>query len=147
LNSSESPIQFHNEGIDFALPNPERSRQWLLYVIDQESFTIENLNYIFCSDEHLYQMNVQFLNHDTLTDVITFPYATEHVEGDIFISVDRTSDNAKSFGVSPNHELNRVMVHGLLHLLGYKDKTDEDQELMTDKENHYLALWNKLQAS
>ena len=131
---------------DVAMPLPDQhspTLQWLQAVAQAEGQSIEALSYIFCSDEYLYQMNVEHLQHDTYTDVITFQYNEEAVEGDVFISVERTADNAQTYGVPAQQELYRVMVHGLLHLLGYGDKTPETQALMTQKEDHYLALWQR----
>lgn len=134
-------IEFHSEDIDFQLPNPDIVRMWIHDTIREEGSTLDNLNFIFCSDEYLYQLNVEYLQHDTYTDVITFPYSDDSVEGDIFISVERTRDNAQDFGVSPMHELHRVIIHGVLHLIGYDDHSDEDEAAMRAKENHYLAKY------
>jgi len=128
-------LTFHSEEINFELEKAAKIDQWLKEVIKNEKWILAGVAYIFCSDAYLYQMNVQHLQHDTYTDVITFQYSEEFVEGDIFISVERTKENAKTFGVAPNHELYRVMVHGLLHLMGYKDKKPTDKKLMTKKEN------------
>lgn len=136
-------INFYSEDIDFELANPLSTEKWLKKVIKEEKKHLGELTYIFCNDEYLHKMNVEHLQHDTLTDVITFQYSEELVEGDIFISVERTNENAVNFGVEPLHELNRVMVHGLLHLLGYDDKTGEDKEEMTAMENKYLLLLDK----
>ncbi|MGH1335709.1 MAG: rRNA maturation RNase YbeY [Aureispira sp.] len=131
-------ISFHAEEIDFQLPDEATITTWLKGVMRQEDWHLGELSYIFCTDAYLYEMNVQHLNHDTYTDVITFQYSEEVVEGDVFISVERTRENAASFGVTPERELQRVMVHGLLHLMGYKDKTPEDQATMTSKEEEHL---------
>ena len=133
-------LTFHSEEIDFELENATKIDTWLKKVIKNENWRLAEVTYIFCSDAYLYQMNVEHLQHDTYTDVITFQYNEEFVEGDIFISVERTSENAKTFGVTSSHELHRVMVHGLLHLMGYKDKEPADKTLMTEKENQYLEL-------
>lgn len=133
-------LTFHSEEIDFELKNAAKIEEWLKKAIKSENWILAELTYIFCSDAYLYQMNVEHLQHDTYTDVITFQYNEEFVEGDIFISVERTKENAKTFGVTSSHELHRVMVHGLLHLMGYKDKTPADKTLMTEKENEYLEL-------
>jgi probable rRNA maturation factor len=140
----EQNIAFHSEDISFLLPRPLEIEQWLLEVIAREDSTLNALNYIFCADEYLHKINVEHLDHDTYTDVITFQYSEEGVEGDIFISVERTNENAAQYEVEPLYELHRVMVHGLLHLLGYKDKSLEDKKLMTEKENIYLALLNRV---
>jgi rRNA maturation RNase YbeY len=133
-------LTFHSEEIDFELENASKIDAWLKSVIKKENWILAGVSYIFCSDAYLYQMNVEHLQHDTYTDVITFQYNEEFVEGDIFISVERTNENAQTFGVTSSHELHRVMVHGLLHLMGYKDKEPADKTLMTEKENEYLGL-------
>lgn len=133
-------LTFHAEEIDFELSEAAKIKTWLKKVIKHENWTLASVSYIFCSDEYLYRMNVEHLNHDTYTDVITFQYNDDLVEGDIFISIDRTTENAVTFNVTPTKELYRVMVHGLLHLMGYKDKTPEDKAMMTAKENYYLQL-------
>ena len=133
-------ITFHSEDLPFKLPTPNKIKTWLKTVIKEEGWKLGNLNYIFCSDSYLYQMNVQHLQHDTLTDVITFQYSEEAVEGDIFISVERTSENAKTYKVSDLYELQRVMVHGLLHLMGYGDKSPADKVEMTAMEDKYLGM-------
>jgi rRNA maturation RNase YbeY len=139
-------LTFHSEEIDFELDNAAKIDAWLKKVIKNEKWILAEVTYIFCSDVYLYQMNVEHLQHDTYTDVITFQYNEEFVEGDIFISVERTAENAKTFGVTSSHELHRVMVHGLLHLMGYKDKEPADKTLMTEKENQYLELLNGILA-
>jgi rRNA maturation RNase YbeY len=106
-------------------------------------FQIKELNYVFCSDEYLYQMNVDYLNHDTYTDIITFDNSekADELEGDIFISVDRVRENAKTLQVAEEVELTRVLSHGLLHLMGYKDKTKEEASLMRNKEEEAIELY------
>lgn len=133
-------IHFHTEDIDFELKESEIIKKWLQTVIKREGSTLGELTYIFCSDEYLYQMNMDYLQHDTYTDVITFQYSEEVVHGDVFISIERVYDNASHFDVTVMDELSRVLVHGLLHLLGYKDKMEEEQLEMTAKENEYLKL-------
>lgn len=131
-------ISFHTEELDFQLAQEQATVDWLKGVIRKEGWHLGALSYIFCTDDYLYKMNVEHLQHDTYTDVITFQYSDEVVEGDVFISVERTQENASIYGVSPERELQRVMVHGLLHLMGYKDKSPADQTLMTAKENEHL---------
>jgi rRNA maturation RNase YbeY len=112
-------------------------------VITSEEKDEGDINYIFCDDKYLHKLNVEFLNHDTLTDIISFDNSVgNELHGDIFISVERVADNAKDFKVSFEEELRRVMVHGVLHYCGYKDKTDGDQELMTQKEDEKLQLFH-----
>lgn len=111
-------------------------------VLANENRTLGEVNYIFCSDEYLLNINKQYLNHDYYTDVISFDYTEDGIiSGDIFISVDTVKDNAKEYEVEFEKELARVMVHGVLHFIGYKDKTDEDAKLMRQKENQYLPLF------
>ncbi len=132
-------ISFNYE-TDFKLENESVISSWISNTILAESYKLEEINYVFCDDEYLHKLNVEFLNHDTLTDIISFDYCIgKLIQGDIFISVERVEDNAKDFGVSFTEELNRVIIHGVLHYCGYKDKTDADAKLMREKENHYLA--------
>lgn len=134
----ETPVSFHFEDVSFDLPDEQKLSDWLLQVADAEGKAFVEVNYIFCSDEHLRKMNVEYLDHDYYTDVITFPYAEDAVHGDVFISADRVADNAQTLGVSFEHELCRVLVHGVLHLAGYLDKTEEDARTMREKEDFYL---------
>ncbi len=138
-------IDFFSEEIEFELENSESIIRWLLDAYQQEQKEVTALSYIFCSDVYLHKINVQYLNHDTLTDIITFSNARAGapVEGDIFISIDRVRENATEFGASFEKELLRVLIHGSLHLMGYKDKTEEDQQLMTQKEDFYIARFEK----
>lgn len=124
---------------DFEIENKEVVNSWLHQVIKDEKKEIGEVNYIFCDDTYLHKMNVEFLNHDTLTDVISFDYSEGNVvSGDIYISIERVTDNATDFKVSFRDELHRVMVHGLLHYCGYKDKSESDVAVMRGKENYYL---------
>ncbi|QHL88152.1 rRNA maturation RNase YbeY [Nibribacter ruber] len=136
----ESPIEFFTEDVEFEIKNEQKVKEWLEEVISNYSFELESLNYILCSDEYLHQMNVEYLDHDTLTDVITFDNSDVEgvIEGDVFISIDRVVDNAQSFNITVENELHRVMAHGLLHLLGFDDKTPELKDLMRSKENAAL---------
>lgn len=133
-------IEFHTVN-EFNLSEPNTVRDWLSMVVDEEQKKTDQLVYIFCDDKYLHKLNVQFLNHDTYTDVITFDESLgNQLSGEIYISVERVKENASSFGVSFEEELHRVMVHGLLHLCGYKDKTEEETLEMRRKENYYLSL-------
>ncbi len=135
-------IAFHCEDIELNLPNEQALRCWLEAVAAAESAPVFELTYIFTSDEYLRQLNRQYLQHDYYTDVITFPYApVGHIYGDVFISVDRVRDNAQQYRLPFEHELRRVMVHGLLHLVGYTDETEEQQALMRRKEDEYLQRY------
>ncbi|MDO7172138.1 rRNA maturation RNase YbeY [Mariniflexile sp. AS56] len=132
-------ISFNYE-TTFSLGNEEQLSDWIKGVITDEKCVLEEVNYIFCDDEYLHKLNVEFLNHDTLTDVISFDYSIgKTIQGDVYISIERVADNAVDFKVSLEEELQRVMVHGVLHYCGYKDKTDSDAKLMREKENHYLS--------
>ncbi len=137
-----SGIYFFCEDIAFR-PSPLKStRSWLIEVADSENTRIGSLNYIFCSDKYLLNINREYLGHDTLTDIITFDNSEseEIVEGDVYISVERVRDNAADFKVDFSKELARVMVHGLLHLIGYKDKSVHQKRMMRKKEATYLSL-------
>jgi len=138
-------IQFHLEDVHLDLPDPVLMQTWLRSLISAEEGLLRTINFIFCSDDYLHQLNIEYLQHDTLTDVITFPYqAPPNVEGDIFISIDRVRDNARLFNADFPTELHRVMAHGILHLCGYCDKTPAAQALMRQKENEALALLETL---
>jgi rRNA maturation RNase YbeY len=138
-------IEFHAEDVEFEMPQSEIIAFWILETIKAEKSLLGGaLNFIFCSDEYLYRLNMEYLQHDTYTDVITFPYSDEHVEGDIFVSIDRVADNAQELGVSFAEELHRVLIHGVLHLIGYDDLSDDDEAEMREKENFYLKLLPKL---
>ncbi len=111
-------------------------------LIKREGGHLHSLQFVFCSDAYLHRINLEYLQHDTLTDIITFPYqAPPLVDGEIYISLERVRENAQTYGVSFEHELQRVMAHGVLHLLGYRDKTEEEQKVMRTKEEEALALW------
>ncbi len=119
----------------------KNTKHWLEKVISNEEKSLGEIIYVFCNDEYLLEKNISFLNHDTLTDVIAFDYSENNIiSGDILISTERVSENAKKFNTDFFTELDRVMVHGLLHLLGYKDKKNSDSKLMQKKENYYLSI-------
>ncbi len=140
-------IEFHAEDIDFELEDTAKVAAWISDIIAGEEMQLQHINCIFCSDTHLVNLNIQYLQHDTLTDIITFPYARPPViEGDIFISIDRVEENAETYYTSFETELHRVMAHGVLHLCGYSDKTDADKSQMTAKENDALAKWQNFPA-
>jgi probable rRNA maturation factor len=133
-------INFHTEEIDFKVANPIKTKRWLKGVISTEGFDLSEINYVFCSDEYLHQINVTYLDHDTLTDIITFDNSEDEklIEGDIFVSIDRINDNAKDFNNLFEQEFRRVLVHGVLHLCGYLDKSEKDEKQMRMKEDFYL---------
>lgn len=135
-------INFFNEDIECDLPNQEIICAWIAHTISSENYKLSEINYIFCSDEYLRQVNIDYLEHDYYTDIITFDNSEEEgiVESDIFVSIDRIRDNAQDQGVPFEHELRRVLIHGVLHLVGYNDKTEAEQEEMREKENAYLSL-------
>ena len=139
-DSKSNLIQFYSEDTDFILEEQQRLTARILEVVKKEALTIEAISYIFCSDSYLLEINKKHLNHDYYTDVISFPYSTDPIEGDIFISVDRVRENAKNLSVDFIQELHRVMLHGLLHFIGYGDKTEEETLIMRAKENEYLLL-------
>ncbi len=134
-------IIFQSEDLVFDLKEKLKHKQWLNEVAKAEGKFIAELSYVFCSDAYLLSINQAYLNHNTLTDIVTFDQSEDpqKIEGDIFISIERVRENGEKFGTQ-NTELKRVMVHGLLHLLGYKDKTKADKAQMTEKENTYLGL-------
>lgn len=134
-------VLFHEEDVSYSLTHPDAVVEWLVLTCESEKQKLGDVTYVFCSDEYLYKMNVEYLQHDTYTDIITFDYSeNDVVAGDLFISIDRIKDNAQKYDVSVVNELHRVMVHGVLHLLGYKDKTPAEQAVMTEKEDFYLSL-------
>jgi probable rRNA maturation factor len=133
-------IVYNNE-IEFKFEYSEKVSNWISEVIVNEDCEEGEINYIFCSDDSLLKKNIKFLNHNTLTDIISFDYTMgKLISGDIFISIDRVIENAKAFKVSFSDELNRVMVHGILHYCDYKDKSKEEKKLMRSKEDYYLSL-------
>ncbi|HEA28535.1 MAG TPA: rRNA maturation RNase YbeY [Leeuwenhoekiella sp.] len=139
----EAMIEFNSQN-DFVLANEATYRNWLSIVAKKEDHEIQDLGYVFCSDNFLLDINQRYLEHDTLTDIITFDYCVDkNLSGEIYISTQRVAENAISFGVDTNTELRRVMVHGLLHLCGYGDKEDIEKELMREKESYYMGLFTK----
>ena len=135
-------VHFCTEDITFSLKEKLKHKAWLNEVAKQEGKRILELTYVFCSDDYLLQINQEYLNHDTLTDIVTFDNSEDpnKIEGDIFISIDRVKENGDALGTKET-ELERVMVHGLLHLLGYRDKKKEDKALMTEKEDFYIKQY------
>lgn len=126
---------------EFELINPEETSLWLSSVIEAEKKEVGEITYIFCDDAYLLKINKDFLNHDTLTDIISFDYTAGNIiSGDVYISVERVEDNAVDFQSTFRDELSRVMVHGILHYCGYKDKSTEEAKVMRNKENIYLAV-------
>lgn len=137
-------INFYNEDIKFTLKNKSVLKQWVVSTIEKKKRKAGEITFIFCSDEHLLKMNKQYLKHDTYTDIITFDYSTtEVISGDIFISTERVKENSAKFSKSFEDELHRVIIHGTLHLLGYKDKTKIAKAEMTKQEDVCLKALQK----
>ena len=138
----ETLIQFFYEEVDFSLDHEKVVHDWILNSIRKEGLEAGVINVIFCSDEYLLDLNQRFLDRDTLTDVIAFDYAEgeDEVSGDVFISFERIGENAEKFDTSVEKELMRVIIHGILHLCGYSDKSKEEKAEMTSKEDKYLSL-------
>lgn len=135
-------IDFHYL-TDFQIEEEIQYTNWISRIISSEESTIGQLDFIFCNDEYLLKINQDYLEHDTYTDIITFPYSEgELISGDIFISVERVAENADTYEVDFNTELRRVMAHGLLHMLGYGDKNDEEAQMMRAKENEKIKLFH-----
>ncbi|WP_422861837.1 rRNA maturation RNase YbeY [Flagellimonas sp. W118] len=135
-------IDFHFE-TNFSLKELTQYSDWITRIIESEGRETGKVDYIFCSDDYLLEMNQRYLNHDTFTDIVTFDYSEEKlISGDIFISIDRVKDNAVSFNVDCQEELLRVMSHGVLHLIGYKDKGEDEIKLMRKKENEKIKLFH-----
>ena len=134
-----SSVHFYNNQIPFVLKKKGLIRQWIKETIENEGKTMGEINYMFGDDEYVLHVNQEFLHHDYFTDIITFDYCEqETISGDIVISVTRVKENAHIFHVNMEHELHRVMIHGILHLCGYKDKTKREEKQMREKENFYL---------
>jgi len=136
------PISFFSEEIDFELPEEQKIADWIASTIFAHHFQLEELSYIFCSDDYLLGVNQRYLDHDYYTDIITFDNSEEQnkLSGDLFISIDRIHDNAQQNGQTFETELHRVMIHGVLHLLGFNDKTDDEKSEMRRKEDACLSL-------
>ncbi len=140
------PIHYFTEDIVFTPPKKTLVTKWIQQLIAQENALLGYLNFIFCSDPYLHAHNVRYLHHDTFTDVITFDYSedAERIEGEVYISIDRVRENAAAYQVSFPQELRRVMAHGVLHLLGYGDKTPNQKANMRMKEDLYLATYQEM---
>lgn len=131
-------IEFHYK-IKFVLKNQRELQKWIEDVIISENKELGDINYVFCSDEYLLERNIKYLNHHTLTDIISFNYCEgDIISSDIMISIDRIKENSIIFGNSFSKELHRVMIHGVLHLIGYNDKTKKEKQMMREREDFYL---------
>lgn len=142
-------IYFHVEDIRFVLKNKKLSTLWINNLIRESGCLTGEINFIFCSDEYLLKVNRDYLDHDYYTDIITFDYSElsgkqKEISGDVFISIDRIKENAISYKTGFENELRRVMAHGILHIIGFKDKTNEQKVIMREKENYGLVLYDKL---
>lgn len=138
-------IRFASQDIDFELLEAEKVKNWISQVIQLRGKRVGNISYLFCDDEYLLGVNQQYLNHDTYTDIITFDYvAADLISGDIMISIDRVGENASQFEVPFELELRRVIIHGVLHLLGQGDKSDDEATEMRRQEEESLVLWNTM---
>ena len=135
-------INFFVEDIKFTLTKKKELRHWITSTIEHNLKNLQLINYIFASDNYLLSINKEYLKHNTLTDIITFNQSTDKnlIEADIFISIERIKENSKKLNIPFIEELHRVMIHGVLHLLGFNDKNDSEKKEMRKKENHYLAL-------
>ncbi|WP_108425115.1 rRNA maturation RNase YbeY [Flagellimonas amoyensis] len=135
-------IEFHFKS-DLILEGKTNYSDWITRILESESFVAGQIDYIFCTDDYLLELNKQYLNHDTLTDIITFDYTMANtISGDVFISTERVKENAETFGVEFTNELLRVMAHGLLHLIGYGDKSDEEKAVMRQKEEEKIKMFH-----
>jgi rRNA maturation RNase YbeY len=139
---SKGKIYFFTEEIKFNLPEKKNTKNWINSIISNENKISGNLNFIFCSDKYLHSLNKKYLNHNTLTDIITFDYSEmlNDITGDIYISIDRVRENAAKFKCEFSTELYRVISHGVLHLIGYNDTTSKEALIIRQKEDYYLSL-------
>ena len=133
-------IEFYSE-TDFKIEDTKALNRWISEVVLHENHELGELTYVFCDDEYLYKLNLQFLNHDTLTDIISFDNSLgKQIHGEVYISIERVKENASIYGVAFLEELHRVIIHGVLHFCGYQDKSEKQQEVMTGKEIEALGL-------
>ena len=139
-------VSYYNQDVDFKLKEKSLNNRWLKLVAESEIKKLGNISYIFCSDANILDVNIKYLGHDYYTDIITFDYSEGNtISGDLFISIDTVKENAVLYSESFEDELDRVMVHGVLHLIGYDDHTDDDIKTMRAKEDYYIDLKRKLQ--
>jgi len=138
-------VYFHEKAPSFHIKDKKKLKQWIKESVVGEHFVVGDINFVFETDEKVYQANVKYLNHDWYTDVISFDYKEgKIINGDILISVDRVEDNAAKYGVSKEREIQRVMIHGVLHLCGYDDDTEKERDKMRKLEDLYLRLMEKI---
>jgi len=135
-------IEFFSE-TDFSLDNPEAFSKWINTVLKSDGYNEGDITYVFCDDDYLHKINLEYLNHDTLTDIISFDYSVgKQIHGEIYISIDRVKENALEFNEPFDDELKRVVIHGILHFMGYKDKTPVEEQIMRNKENEAIAAFH-----
>lgn len=147
LENNKQSISFHVEEIDFVFEETDKTIKWLNRIAEQESKEIVSLDYVFCSDDYLHKINVEYLNHDTYTDIITFDLGEptdDAISGEIYISIDRVKENAQIHESRYKDELLRVVSHGLLHLIGYPDKSEQEALIMRCKEEDALKTYKEL---
>ncbi len=138
-------ISYDNQGVELPVFDQEEIEKWIISVVRNYDKEVGELNYIFCSDNYLLKINKEYLNHNYFTDIITFDYSVgDMVSGDLFISLDTVRDNAETYKCTFDNELYRVIIHGVLHLIGFNDKTDAQQEEMTAKENEALSMLSSI---
>jgi len=142
-------IHFFSEDVPFKIKEKQKRKKWLSEIASIQSYKVQDLNYIFCSDEYLNKINLEYLNHDDYTDIITFDNSEKelNIEADIFISIERVNENAEKHRLNQETELSRVLSHGLFHLMGQKDKTKTESEEMRSKEEFAVLLYEKLKCS
>lgn len=140
---NKNNILFFEEDINFKINNPDKITKWINASALRENKVLKHINIIFCSDTYLNNINVDYLNHDTYTDIITFDNSEDisHLEGDLYISVDRVKQNSQKYNENFNKELYRVIIHGILHLIGYDDKDDDSKMIIRSKEDEYLKVF------
>jgi len=144
LHQTKQMIYFNFE-TEFDLKDQKKVSEWITSTIHKENCKLEEISYIFCDDKYLLDLNINYLDHDTLTDIISFDYSVgKIISGDIFISIERVKENAENFKVDFKNELHRVIIHGILHYCGYKDKTEDEKKEMRYKEDYYLKVLNNL---
>jgi rRNA maturation RNase YbeY len=138
-----SSISFFDEDITFKLSQITKTKDWIRQIIIDQGYNLVSINYIFCSDQYLHKINLQYLSHDTYTDIVTFDQSDNEldIEADIYISTERVKENSQSLKTPFEEELRRVMIHGILHLLGYSDKTQDQKVAMRKKEDSCLSLY------
>ena len=141
---AEPLIEFHGADVEFVWDHEEKAADWILSIVTLEEEKLQHLNIIWCSDEYLLKINQDHLKHDYYTDIITFHYQEEVIDGELYISIDRVKENAEKLKITFEQELKRVVIHGVLHLCGYGDKSEEEIKLMREKEELSMALFEHI---